>query len=60
MLANEFNNQPAIGDRMRFGPIELVVRKLGGDDRVAEIGVVLEPDAPAGRGWLDRLLARLG
>lgn len=42
LLMNEFHNQPAVGDRISLGPVEIVVRALKDDGSVAEVGVILE------------------
>ncbi|MBL8660150.1 MAG: potassium/proton antiporter [Rhodospirillales bacterium] len=44
LLMSKFRNQPAVGDRMTLGPVEIVVRALKEDDSVAKVGVVLAPE----------------
>ena len=41
-LANRFGGQPAIGDRARFGAVELIVRDMQGD-AITQVGVELDP-----------------
>lgn len=58
LLMKEFHDQPAVGDRMSLGPVEIVVRALKDDGSVAEVGVILEqPPRPVRRWprWLSRL-----
>jgi cell volume regulation protein A len=54
-LANSFGGTPAVGDRTRFGAVELIVRDMQGDT-ITQVGVELEP-APVHpwRSWLRRL-----
>ena len=62
-LAERFAGQPTVGDRTRFGAVELIVREMQGDV-VTQVGIELEPiqenslrsrlRALAG-GWLDHL-----
>jgi len=54
-LANRFGGRTAIGDRARFGALELIVRDMQGDI-VTQVGVELDP-APEHpwRSWLRRL-----
>jgi len=58
-LASSFDGQPAIGDRTRFGAVELIVRDMQGD-AITQVGVELDP-APKHpwRSWLHRLHSRL-
>ena len=51
-LANRFGGGPAIGDRTRFGAVELIVRDMQGD-AITQVGVELDP-APEHpwRSWL--------
>jgi cell volume regulation protein A len=44
-LAGRFGGTPAVGDRTRFGALELIVRDMQGDT-ITQVGVELEP-APA-------------
>ncbi len=47
-LARELRNLPTVGDRLPFGPIELIVQETDGD-RVLKVGIGLEPErVPAG------------
>ena len=41
-LASRFGGRPAIGDRTRFGAVELIVRDMQGD-AVTQVGVELDP-----------------
>ena len=54
-LASRFGGTPAVGDRTRFGAVELIVRDMQGDT-ITQVGVELEP-APVHpwRLWLRRL-----
>jgi cell volume regulation protein A len=51
-LASRFAGRPAVGDRTRFGAVELIVREMQGD-AITQVGVELDP-APAHpwRFWL--------
>ena len=53
-LASRFGGTPAVGDRTRFGAVELIVRDMQGD-AITQVGVELEP-APVHpwRFWLQR------
>jgi len=53
-LASRFGGTPAVGDRTRFGAVELIVRDMQGDT-ITQVGVELEP-APVHpwRLWLRR------
>lgn len=57
LLSREFHGRPEVGDRMLVGELELVVRTLGDGGAVAEVGIVLEPEARADDGgrWLVRV-----
>ena len=59
-LASRFDGRPAIGDRTRFGVVELIVRDMQGDT-ITQVGVELDP-APKHpwRSWLRILFWRLG
>ena len=59
-LASRFGGTPAVGDRTRFGAVELVVRDMQGDT-ITQVGVELEP-APVHpwRVWLQRFRPRRG
>jgi hypothetical protein len=56
-LASRFDGRPAIGDRTRFGAVELIVQ----GDTITQVGVELDP-APKHpwRSWLRILYWRLG
>ena len=41
-LASRFGGTPAVGDRTRFGAVELIVRDMQGD-AITQVGVELEP-----------------
>lgn len=59
LLMKEFHDQPAAGDRMSLGPVEIVVRALKDDGSVAEVGVILEHPPKQKRrwpSWLRRLI----
>jgi cell volume regulation protein A len=43
VLTREFGDALAIGDRLAYGPIELIVRTLGDDGRIETVGIALEP-----------------
>jgi hypothetical protein len=59
-LASRFAGRPAIGDRTRFGAVELIVRDMQGD-AITQVGVELDP-APKQRwrSWLKLLHQRRG
>jgi cell volume regulation protein A len=59
-LADRFGGIPAVGDRTRFGAVELIVRDIQGD-MITQVGVELEP-APVRpwRFWLQRLRRKRG
>jgi cell volume regulation protein A len=59
-LASRFGGTPAVGDRTRFGAVELIVRDMQGD-AITQVGVELEP-APVHpwRFWLRRLRQQRG
>ena len=51
-LSKTFAGSPAVGDRARFGAIELIVRDIQGDT-ITQVGVELEPAAERSwRSWL--------
>ena len=54
-LASRLDGRPAIGDRTRFGAVELIVRDMQGD-AITQVGIELDP-APEHpwRSWLRRL-----
>ena len=41
-LRKRLGREPVIGDRVHLGLVDLIVRRMEGD-RIAEIGVVLDP-----------------
>jgi potassium/hydrogen antiporter len=59
-LASRFDGRPAIGDRTRFGAVELIVRDMQ-EDAITQVGVELDP-APGHlwRRWLRLTHWRLG
>ena len=58
-MAERFAGRPAIGDRMRFGAIELIVRDMQGDT-ITQVGVELEPvPVNSWRSWLRSFYRRL-
>ena len=59
-LASRFGGTPAVGDRTRFGAVELIVRDMEGD-AITQVGVELEP-APVHpwRRWFQRLHRQRG
>jgi potassium/hydrogen antiporter len=59
-LAKRFAGRPAVGDRTRFGAVELIVRDIEGDT-ITRVGVELDP-APQRRwrSWLRLLYWRRG
>jgi cell volume regulation protein A len=53
-LASRFDGRPAIGDRTRFGAVELIVRDLE-EDVITQVGVELDPvPEHRWRAWLRR------
>jgi cell volume regulation protein A len=59
-LASRFGGTPAVGDRTRFGAVELIVRDMQGDT-ITQVGVELEP-APVHpwRLWFQRFRRQRG
>ena len=54
-MADGFAGRPAVGDRMRLGAIELIVRDMQGD-AITQVGVELEPvQENSWRSWLRSL-----
>ena len=51
LLMKEFHDQPAVGDRMSLGPVEIVIRALKDDGSVAEVGIILEQPPRRTRRW---------
>jgi len=59
-LASRFDGRPAIGDRTRFGAVELIVRDMQAD-AITQVGVELDPvPERTWRAWLRLLHWRLG
>jgi NhaP-type Na+/H+ and K+/H+ antiporter len=59
-VASRFGGTPAVGDRTRFGAVELIVRDMQGDE-ITQVGVELDPASKqAWRSWFQLLLQRLG
>jgi cell volume regulation protein A len=50
LLSSEFHGQPAPGDRMAVGPVELVVRSLSETGEITDVGLIVEP-AKRPRSW---------
>jgi cell volume regulation protein A len=60
LVASRFGGTPAVGDRTRFGAVELIVRDMQGDE-ITQVGVELDPASKqAWRSWFQLLLQRLG
>lgn len=45
VMADAFSGKPVAGDRLPYGPVELVVRTLDDDDSITGVGLELEPEA---------------
>ena len=59
LVARRFGGSPAVGDRTRFGAVELIVRDMQGDE-ITQVGVELDPASKeAWRSWFQLLLQRL-
>jgi potassium/hydrogen antiporter len=59
-LASRFGGTPALGDRTRFGAVELIVRDMQGD-AITQVGVELDPvPKHRWRSWLRLPYWRLG
>lgn len=41
-VADRFDGTPAVGDRTRFGAVELIVRDMQ-DDAITQVGIELDP-----------------
>jgi NhaP-type Na+/H+ and K+/H+ antiporter len=51
---------PAVGDRTRFGAVDLIVRDMQGD-AITQVGVELDPTPKhEWRSWFQLLLQRVG
>ena len=60
LVASRFGGTPAVGDRTRFGAVELIVRDMQGD-AVTQVGVELDPALkPPWRSWFRVLHWRFG
>lgn len=46
LLMREFHGQPAVGDRLTLGSVEIIARALTEDGAVKAVGLVLEPAPP--------------
>lgn len=57
-METQLRGQPLIGDRVRLGPTELVVRELDGPGRISAIGLDFIETQSHGDGFLRRLLGR--
>src|SRR5690606_23522920 len=68
LIERELGGAIGVGDRLRFGSIELIVRELGEDGKIASVGLALEPTPASTRriplfqtpGEIGAGLARLG
>src|ERR1700732_1723000 len=59
-MESRLGGAPAVGDRTRFGAVELIVRDMQGDE-ITQVGVELDPASKqAWRSWFQLLLQRLG
>ena len=59
-VASRFAGKPAVGDRARFGAVELIVRDMQGDE-ITQVGVELDPTPKhPWRSWFRLLYRRLG
>ena len=59
-VASRFAGKPAVGDRARFGAVELIVRDMQGDE-ITQVGVELDPTPEhPWRSWFRLLYRRLG
>ena len=55
-LSKRFAGRPAVGDRARFGAVELIVRDMQGD-AITQVGVELEPEPQRSwRSWLQAVV----
>ncbi|MDR3440737.1 potassium/proton antiporter [Telmatospirillum sp.] len=57
LFRREFHTDLEIGDRLHFGPVDLIAREVG-DGKVLSVGIALEPLTKPPDGW-DRLKTRL-
>jgi potassium/hydrogen antiporter len=59
-VASRFAGKPAVGDRARFGAVELIVRDMQGDE-ITQVGVELDPTPKhPWRSWFRLLYRRFG
>jgi cell volume regulation protein A len=59
IFAERYEGTPTLGDRLRLEPATIVVREMV-EDRVVRIGLRLEGEPRARRGWIDLLKRTLG
>lgn len=57
LFRREFRNDLEVGDRVRLGPVDLVLREIR-DGQIAAIGISLDPTAKPLHGW-ERFAAKL-
>ena len=57
LFRREFRSDLEIGDRLKLGPVDLIVREMA-EGRITSVGIALEPTAPPQTGW-GRVTARL-
>jgi NhaP-type Na+/H+ and K+/H+ antiporter len=62
LLQREFADGVVVGERLHYGPLDLIVRTLDAAGQIETVGLALEPSPRAGiaglRAWLRRLRAR--
>ncbi len=58
VIGAEFSGHPVVGDRITYGPVELVVRTQDDDGAIVGVGLELEPEAD--RPTLARLIGARG
>jgi potassium/hydrogen antiporter len=59
-MASRLGGTPAVGDRTRFGAVELIVRDMQ-EDEITQVGVELDPASKqAWRSWFQLLLSFSG
>jgi cell volume regulation protein A len=59
-VASRIDGTPAVGDRTRFGAVELIVRDMQGDT-ITQVGVELDPTSKrAWRSWFQLLRRQFG
>ena len=60
LLSSEFHGQPAVGDRLALGPVEIITRKLDAHGGIEEVGLLIGHSGTGGaRQPVARRLARL-